>query len=43
MTRQGSKPRIAIGALMHESNAFAPLPMELADFRKNYYEVGPAV
>ena len=43
MIRQGSKPRIAIGALMHESNAFAPPPMELADFRKNYYQVGPAV
>lgn len=43
MTGQGAKPRIAIGALMHESNAFAPLPMELADFRKSYYEVGPAV
>jgi len=35
--------RIAIGALMQESNAFCPRPTELQDFRNKYLETGSAV
>ncbi len=35
--------RVAVGALLQESNHFAPVKAELGDFRKNYFEAGPAL
>lgn len=43
MAGPGRRPRVAIGAILHESSTFAPVLTDLEDFRKNYWAEGPGM